>query len=63
MNFSSTDKLSLSGQKTQEDRRCPRCDALPKRIFQMLDTRTGKTARLLECKCGERTWEEATPIL
>jgi hypothetical protein len=63
MNFSHTDKLSLSGQKTRGDRRCPCYDALPKLIGQMLDTRAGKTVRLLECKCGERTWEEATPIL
>jgi len=63
MNSLSTEKLSLSGQGTRDDCRCPRCDALPKPIYQMLDTRTGKTVRLPECKCGERTWEEATPIL
>ena len=58
MNALSIDKLSLSGQGTRDDCRCPRCDALPKLIYQMLDSRTGKTVRLLECKCGERMWND-----
>jgi hypothetical protein len=45
-----------------EDRRCPRCDAQPVLVHQMLDSRNGKTVRMFECKCGEKTWSEQGPL-
>ena len=62
MNFL-RDKLSgkrdkLSGKETCEDRRCERCDAQPRLVREMLDSRSGKTVRMFECKCGERAWAE-----
>src|ERR1700743_2284092 len=37
---------------------CPRCDAMPSLVRQMLDSRTGKTVRMFECECGERVWSQ-----
>jgi hypothetical protein len=36
----------------------PRCDATPGLVRQMLDSRTGMTVRMFECKCGEHSWSE-----
>ena len=55
MNFFSTGKPP--GKETQ-DRRCPRCDAQPRLVRQILDPRTGRSIRMFECKCGERTWSD-----
>ena len=56
MNFFSSDKPS--GKETREDRRCQRCDAQPRLVRQILDPRTGRSIRMFECKCGERTWSD-----
>jgi hypothetical protein len=38
--------------------RCPKCAAAPRFIQSLLNPRTGKTARLFTCTCGERVWRE-----
>ena len=43
-----------------DERRCPRCDAKPKLIYSMLDPLSGRTVRMSECVCGERTWIDRT---
>jgi hypothetical protein len=48
----------LSGKETREDRRCAKCDAQPRLVHKILEPRTGKTIRMYECKCGDRTWSE-----
>ena len=37
---------------------CPRCEAKPSLVRQILDPRTGKTVRMFECKCGKHNWSE-----
>jgi hypothetical protein len=54
MNYFSSDKMT----GTHEDRRCSHCDTQPKLVYQMLDSRSGKTIRMFECKCGERSWDQ-----
>jgi len=54
MNFSS-EKLS---KETREDGRCMKCDAQFYLVRRILDPLTGKTIRMFECKCGNRTWSE-----
>src|SRR5690349_11458220 len=38
--------------------RCSRCDAMPSLVRRILDSRTGKTVRIFECKCGKHSWSE-----
>jgi hypothetical protein len=35
-----------------------RCDAMPKLVRQMLESPTGKTVLMFECKCGEHSWSQ-----
>jgi hypothetical protein len=56
MNYYNGDKLS--GKEIREDRRCVKCDAQPLMVLRMLDPRSGRTIRMFECKCGQRTWSE-----
>jgi hypothetical protein len=49
---------SVAYSKTPEDGRCQRCDTQPVLRCQILDSRNGKTVRIFECKCGEKTWSE-----
>ena len=49
---------TVTSSKTRENRRCQRCDTQPALRCQMLDSRNGKTVRMFECKCGEKTWSE-----
>jgi hypothetical protein len=44
--------------QTRGYRRCQRCDTEPTLRCQILDSRNGKTIRMFECKCGEKTWSE-----
>jgi hypothetical protein len=37
---------------------CNRCGAVPTEVHTLLDSRNGKTLRLLVCKCGAQTWSE-----
>jgi hypothetical protein len=52
MNFFGSEKL------TGEDCRCMKCDAQFYLVRRILDPVTGKTIRMFECKCGNRTWSE-----
>jgi hypothetical protein len=56
MNFYSGNKLS--GKETREDRRCRECDAQPRLVLNMLDPHSGRTIRMFECECGERSWDD-----
>ena len=39
-------------------RSCDRCGGVPAIVRTMLNSTTGKTMRMYECTCGERTWSE-----
>jgi hypothetical protein len=54
MDYFSPEKMT----RTQEDHRCSNCDTQRMLIYQMLDSRSGKTIRMFECKCGERSWDQ-----
>lgn len=43
---------------TQEERRC-RCGALQSIVRKMMDPNTGRTVRMFECQCGQRSWTDA----
>ncbi len=46
-------------EPTAEDQRlrCPICAAFPRLLLTILDSRSGKTVRLHECRCGEVVWD------
>jgi hypothetical protein len=54
MNCFSPDKMT----GTHEDRRYWHCDTQPKLVCKMLDSRSGKTIRMFERRCGERSWDQ-----
>jgi hypothetical protein len=56
MNGLSTD--TIVGSNATVDRGCLRCDARPKLIWKVLDTRRGCIVRMFERACGERSWVE-----
>jgi DNA-directed RNA polymerase subunit RPC12/RpoP len=58
MNDDSPDKDSEK-QAAPVARLCPRCGAQPRLLHSVPDFRSGKTARLYRCPCGERIWDEA----
>ena len=37
--------------------RCPDCAAIAKLVCRFLDSRTGKTIQVHQCKCGKLVWE------
>jgi hypothetical protein len=39
-------------------RSCNRCGGIPAIVRTMLNSTTGRTIRVYECSCGERTWLE-----
>jgi hypothetical protein len=47
----------FSEPKTLAEPQC-KCGAQPRVIRKMMDPRTGTTARMFECQCGERRWTE-----
>ena len=52
-----------AAMKTHEDRKCPRCDAQPSLVRTILDSRSGKSISMFECKCGAHIWSERSPQL
>ena len=42
--------------RESDDAVCPRCDAQPRFVIAVLDSRIGKTFRMFECRCGEIVW-------
>lgn len=36
-----------------------KCGAFPRIVCKMMDPNTGRTVRMFECGCGERSWTEA----
>jgi len=55
MNFFSNE---FSAPKTLDKPQC-KCGAQPRVVRKMMDPKTGMTARMFECQCGERNWTEA----
>jgi hypothetical protein len=45
-------------QLSDTERLCQRCETIPICIRQILDSRSGKTVRMFECKCARRSWAE-----
>jgi hypothetical protein len=39
---------------------CNRCGAVPTEVQTLLDSRKGKSVRIMRCKCGEQSWSEDT---
>ena len=39
-------------------RPCNRCDAVPTEVLTLLDSRKGKSMRIMICRCGKQTWSE-----
>ena len=39
-------------------RRCNRCGAVPNEVQVLLDSRKGKSVRIIRCRCGEESWSE-----
>jgi len=39
-------------------RLCSACGEKPALVRSMLDTLRGRTVRMFECQCGEKTWTE-----
>ena len=56
MNFFSARKLI--GEETKEELKCIRCGDRPNIVQAMLDPRRGKTPRMYECRCGERSRDD-----
>jgi hypothetical protein len=57
MHLFSTEKIAH--EEIKEERRC-RCGAQLRLVRKMLDPRKGRTIRVFECECGERTWDNLT---
>jgi hypothetical protein len=49
---------TYSGSKVREEPPC-KCCSQPMIVRKMMDPNTGKTVRMLECRCGARSWTEA----
>jgi hypothetical protein len=45
--------------KLREQAAC-KCGAQATIVRKMMDPKTGKTVRMFECRCGARSWTEAT---
>ena len=60
MNYFSSDQLS--GAVIREEFRC-RCGAQPKLVRKMMDPHTGRTVRMFECQCGEKSWSETLSLI
>jgi hypothetical protein len=58
MHMMTGDRQNELLQIADNNRGCPRCGARPRLLRQMLDSCTGKTVRMYECKCGEHSWSE-----
>jgi hypothetical protein len=37
---------------------CSRCGATPTVVQTLLDSRKGRSVRIMRCKCGKETWRE-----
>ena len=44
--------------RSQPTRSCECCGEMPYLVRSLLDSNTGKTIRMFECLCGERSWSE-----
>ena len=44
--------------RSQPIRNCERCGDVPYLVRTMLEPTTGKTIRMFECLCGQRSWSE-----
>lgn len=56
MNYIRKDEFSGPGPR---DETVCRCGAQPATVRKRIDPRTGKTARMFECQCGQRSWTDA----
>ena len=58
LEFGETFYCKGCNQLADTRRSCPRCEAMPNFVRQILDPCTGKTVRMFECKCGKHRWTE-----
>jgi hypothetical protein len=56
--FGETFYCEVCNRPADTNRGCPHCDAMPGLVRKILDSRTGKTVRMFECKCGQHSWSE-----
>jgi hypothetical protein len=47
----------ITSPKRRKEAQC-KCGALFKIVRQMMDPHTGRTVRMFECGCGERSWAD-----
>lgn len=40
--------------------KCRRCGATPRLLRAISDVNTGRRARLFQCQCGARTWDDCS---
>jgi hypothetical protein len=48
--------------ESQPTRNCDRCGDVPYLVRSLLDTHIGKTIRMFECVCGQRSWSEGKGV-
>jgi hypothetical protein len=58
LEFGDTFYCEACNRPADTNRCCPLCDEMPRIVRKILDSRTGKTVCMFECKCGEHSWSE-----
>ena len=59
VNLSFMDQMTLIPPMEQRDAqqsRCPKCGQRNRPVRSILDTRTGRTHHMYECRCGNQSW-------
>jgi hypothetical protein len=44
--------------KTASIAACSRCGAMPTVVQTLLDSRKGRSVKIMRCQCGRETWRE-----
>ena len=44
--------------KTASIAACSRCGATPTAVQTLLDSRKGRSVKIMRCQCGKETWRE-----
>ena len=52
-----------SASEVVDDGLCIKCGAQPRLICKMLEPSTGKTLRMFDCRCGDRTWRDQSACI
>jgi len=52
------EREKAAGVKTASTAACNRCGATPTAVQTLLDSRKGRTVKIMRCQCGRETWRE-----